>query len=248
MSVKILKETLLEKIGVAAQKAYNQKPEGLEIGFTPNPDLGHFGVACFPLAKQFRKSPAEIAEKLADNMAPDDVLQKAVATGPYLNLTVSTAVLFGDLCSEISSEDNSYGGSSAGSDKRVMVEYLSPNTYKPLHLGHLRNGALGMSVARLYEATGHWVVKANLINDRGVHICKSMLAYQKWGEHKTPESESIKGDHFVGTYYVLFNKKVQENPELEKEFYNVGNRMWFKKVDETSDFGGLERTPVKLTK
>ncbi len=217
MSVKILKETLLEKIGAAAQKAYNQKPEGLEIGFPPNPDLGHFGVACFPLAKQFRKSPAEIAEKLADNMAPDDVLQKAVATGPYLNLTVSTAVLFGGLCSEIISEDNSYGESSAGSDKRVMVEYLSPNTNKPLHLGHLRNGALGMSVARLYQATGHWVVKANLINDRGVHICKSMLAWQRWGDGSTPESAGKKGDHFVGDWYVRFAREADRDAGLESQ-------------------------------
>ncbi len=217
MSVKILKETLLGKIGAAAQKAYNQNPEGLEIGFPPNPDLGHFGVACFPLAKQFRKSPAEIAEKLADNMAPDDVLQKAVATGPYLNLTVSTAVLFGGLCSEIISEDNSYGESSAGSDKRVMVEYLSPNTNKPLHLGHLRNGALGMSVARLYEATGHWVVKANLINDRGVHICKSMLAWQRWGDGSTPESAGKKGDHFVGDWYVRFAREADRDAGLEDQ-------------------------------
>jgi arginyl-tRNA synthetase len=234
MSVKILKETLLEKIGVAAQKAYNQKPEGLEIGFPPNPDLGHFGVACFPLAKQFRKSPAEIAEKLADNMALDDVLQKAVATGPYLNLTLSTAVLFGDLCSEISSEDNSYGESSTGCDKRVMVEYLSPNTNKPLHLGHLRNGALGMSVARLYEATGHWVVKANLINDRGVHICKSMLAWQRWGDGSTPESAGKKGDHFVGDWYVRFAREADRDAGLENQVQQI-LRQWEAEDRETVD-------------
>jgi arginyl-tRNA synthetase len=234
MSVKILKETLLEKIGVAAQKAYNQKPEGLEIGFPPNPDLGHFGVACFPLAKQFRKSPAEIAEKLADNMALDDVLQKAVATGPYLNLTVSTAVLFGGLCSEINSEDNSYGESSTGSDKRVMVEYLSPNTNKPLHLGHLRNGALGMSVARLYEATGHWVVKANLINDRGVHICKSMLAWQRWGDGSTPESAGKKGDHFVGDWYVRFAREADRDAGLENQVQQI-LRQWEAEDRKTVD-------------
>jgi len=221
MSVKILKETLLEKIGAAAQKAYNQKPEGLEIGFPPNPNLGHFGVACFPLAKQFRKSPVEIAEKLAANMAPDGVLQKAVATGPYLNLTVSTAVLFGDLCSEIISEDTSYGESSAGSDKRVMVEYLSPNTNKPLHLGHLRNGALGMAVAKLHETTGHWVVKANLINDRGIHICKSMLAWQRWGDGSTPESAEKKGDHFVGDWYVRFAQEADKDADLENQIQKM---------------------------
>jgi len=223
MSVKKLQESLLEKIATAAQQTFNQTPEGLEIGFPPNPDLGHFAVACFPLAKQFRQSPAAIAEKLADNMVPDDVLQKAVATGPYLNLTVSTAALFGDLCSEIIAEENSYGESAAGSDRRVMVEYLSPNTNKPLHLGHLRNGALGMSVARLYESTGHRVVKANLINDRGVHICKSMLAWQRWGDGATPQSEGIKGDHFVGGWYVRFAREADRDADLENQ---VQQMLW----------------------
>jgi arginyl-tRNA synthetase len=217
MTVKILQEALLKKITSAAQKIYNQIPDGLEIGFPPHTDLGHFAVGCFPLAKQFRESPAEIARKLAENMAVDDVLQKAVATGPYLNLTVSPAVLFGDICSEIISADNSFGESSAGRGKRVMVEYLSPNTNKPLHLGHLRNGALGMSVARLYESTGHRVVKANLINDRGVHICKSMLAWQRWGDGSTPQSAGKKGDHFVGDWYVRFAREADRDADLENQ-------------------------------
>ncbi|MGB5749130.1 MAG: arginine--tRNA ligase [Desulfobacterales bacterium] len=217
MPVKILQDSLLEKIAAAAQKIYNQLPDGLEIGFPPNTDLGHFAVGCFPLAKQFRKSPAEIARKLAENMTVDDVLQKAIATGPYLNLTVSPAILFGDISSEIISADNTYGESSFGRKKRVMVEYLSPNTNKPLHLGHLRNGALGMSVARLYESTGHWVVKANLINDRGVHICKSMLAWQRWGDGSTPKSAGKKGDHFVGEWYVRFAREADGDDALENQ-------------------------------
>ena len=217
MPVKTLTETLLKKIAASAQKIYNQIPDGLEIGFPPSTDLGHFAVGCFPLAKQFRKSPAEIARNIAENLTPDDVLQKATATGPYLNLTVSPAKLFGDLCSEIISADNSYGESSVGRDKRVMVEYLSPNTNKPLHLGHLRNGALGMSVAKLYELTGHWVVKANLINDRGVHICKSMLAWQRWGDGSTPESAGKKGDHFVGDWYVRFAREADRDADLENQ-------------------------------
>jgi len=234
MPVKPLQKSLLEKIAAAAQKTFKQTPEGLEIGFPPNPDLGHFAVACFPLAKQFRQSPAAIAAKLADNMVADDLLQKAVATGPYLNLTVSTAVLFGDLCSEIIAEDNRYGESAAESDRRVMVEYLSPNTNKPLHLGHLRNGALGMAVARLYESTGHRVVKANLINDRGVHICKSMLAWQHWGEGSTPESEGIKGDHFVGSWYVRFAREADRDADLENQVQQM-LRQWEAGDRETVD-------------
>ena len=217
MPAKLLKETLLRKISDAAQQAYNQIPQGLEIGFPPHTALGHFAVACFPLAKQFRKSPAEIAAQIAGFIATDDVVHKATANGPYLNLTLSAAVLFGDISSEISAADHHYGESSAGHDKRVMVEYLSPNTNKPLHLGHLRNGALGMSVARLYEATGHRVVKANLINDRGVHICKSMLAWQKWGHGSTPDSTGKKGDHFVGDWYVRFAREADHDPGLEKQ-------------------------------
>ena len=217
MPVKRLKEALLDKITAAAQKIYNQIPDGLEIGFPPNTDLGHFAVACFPLARQFRSSPADIAKKLAENILPDDVLQKATATGPYLNLTLFPGVLFGDICSEIFAADSSYGESLTGRNKRVMVEYLSPNTNKPLHLGHLRNGALGMSVAKLYETTGHWVVKANLINDRGVHICKSMLAWQRWGDGSTPESVGKKGDHFVGEWYVRFAREADSDADLENQ-------------------------------
>jgi arginyl-tRNA synthetase len=98
-----------------------------------------------------------------------------------------------------------------------MVEYLSPNTNKPLHLGHLRNGALGMAVANLLTAAGHYVIKANLINNRGVHICKSMLAWQRWGNGATPESEGIKGDHFVGKWYVKYAQEAEKDPRLETE-------------------------------
>ena len=217
MPVKLLKEALLKRISDTAQNIFNQTPEGLEIGFPPNTDLGHFAVACFPLARQFRKSPAEIAAKIAENMTTDDILHKATAKGPYLNLTLSPAVLFGDISTEISDADPGYGESTDGQDKRVMVEYLSPNTNKPLHLGHLRNGALGMSVARLYEATGHRVVKANLVNDRGVHICKSMLAWQNWGDGTTPESDGKKGDHFVGQWYVRFAREADADAGLEDQ-------------------------------
>ncbi len=217
MSAKVLKDSILEKIAAAAQSIYNQPAEGLEVGFPPDTDLGHFAVACFPLAKQFRTSPAEIATQLAANIPPDDMLQKATATGPYLNLTLRPAVLFGDICSAISAADSRYGESPSGHAKRVMVEYLSPNTNKPLHLGHLRNGALGMSVASLFEATGHEVVKANLINDRGVHICKSMLAWQRWGDGATPESAGKKGDHFVGDWYVRFAREADSDSDLEQQ-------------------------------
>ncbi|UCD79017.1 MAG: arginine--tRNA ligase, partial [Desulfobacterales bacterium] len=173
MPVTRLKETILKKISAATRKAYGQDPDQLEIGFPPNADMGHFAVGCFPLAKQFRKSPAEIAANIVAHIKPDDVIATADAAGPYLNLKIKEDLLFGEACSQIISRDAEYGSSDIGQGKRAMVEYLAPNTNKPLHLGHLRNGALGMAVANMYQATGHWVVKANLVNDRGVHICKS---------------------------------------------------------------------------
>jgi arginyl-tRNA synthetase len=217
MSARKLKDTVLVKIGEATGKVYGQVPDQFEIGFPPNTELGHFAVGCFRLARQFRESPAEIAKKIAEKIAPDDVIQEANASGPYLNIKIFPDVLFGEVCSEIISENHKYGESSPGRGTRVMVEYLSPNTNKPLHLGHLRNGALGMSISKILEATGHWVVKANLINDRGVHICKSMLAWKRWGDNSTPESEGLKGDQFVGMWYVRFAQEADKNQNLEDD-------------------------------
>lgn len=217
MSVQKLRETILNKIYRATEKALGQIPVHLELDFPPNTDLGHFAVGCFPLAKQFRQSPAEIAKKIAKKITPDDIIQEVNISGPYLNINIFPDVLFGEFCSEIISEDNKYGESSVGQGIRGMVEYLSPNTNKPLHLGHLRNGALGMSISKILEATGHWVVKANLINDRGVHICKSMLAWKRWGSGSTPESEGLKGDHFVGSWYVRFAQEADKNQTIEDD-------------------------------
>jgi len=221
MPVTQLKEAILRKITTAAQKAFGQDPDQLEIGFPPHPQMGHFAVGCFPLSKQIRKSPAEIAAKIVAHIEPDDIITKAGAAGPYINLTINEDWLFGDVCSHIITGDAQYGSSDTGQGHRAMVEYLAPNTNKPLHLGHLRNGALGMAVANMYETTGYWVVKANLVNDRGVHICKSMLAWQRWGNQATPESEGIKGDHFVGKYYVRYAREAEKNENLDKEIQHM---------------------------
>ena len=221
MSFKKLKEALLEKIGAATQKAYGHLPEQLEIGFPPNTELGHFAVGCFALAKQFRMAPAEIAGHIADNIDPDEVIEQANAAGPYINLKIKRDLLFGDLCGHIINLDAGYGSSDMGRGKRAMVEYLAPNTNKPLHLGHLRNGSLGMAVSNMFAATGHWVIRANLVNDRGVHICKSMLAWQRWGNGTTPASEKEKGDHFVGKYYVRYAREAENDETLEDEIQQL---------------------------
>jgi arginyl-tRNA synthetase len=221
MPIEKLKKTILNKVGAATQEAYGQPPEQLEIGFPPNTEMGHFAVGCFPLAKQFRKSPAEIAANIVERIQLDDVILEVNAAGPYINLKIAGNILFGDVCNLIISRDTNFGSSEMGQNRRAMVEYLAPNTNKPLHLGHLRNGALGMAVANMYQATGHWVVKANLVNDRGVHICKSMLAWQRWGNGTTPESEGIKGDHFVGKYYVRYAQEAEKNEKLEIEIQQM---------------------------
>jgi len=234
MPVDKLKETILQKIGVATEKAYGQLPEQLEIGFPPNTAMGHFAVGCFPLAKQFHKSPAEIAGNIVDHLQPDDVIAEVSAAGPYINLKIAGNILFGEVCNHIISRGHTYGTSDMGRGRRAMVEYLAPNTNKPLHLGHLRNGALGMAVANMYQATGHWVVKANLVNDRGVHICKSMLAWQRWGDGTTPESEKIKGDHFVGKYYVRYAQEADKDKNLENEIQQMLQK-WETGDSETID-------------
>jgi arginyl-tRNA synthetase len=224
MAATRIKEAILKKINDAAQKAYGQPTGLLEIGFPPNPAMGHFAVGCFPLAKQFRRAPAEIAAHIAAQIEPDDCIAGADPAGPYINIKISEDFLFGDVCRHILGRDSRYGATDIGQGKRAMVEYLAPNTNKPLHLGHLRNGALGMAVASMYQATGHWVVKANLVNDRGVHICKSMLAWQRWGNGTTPESEGIKGDHFVGKYYVRYAQEAEKDPGLDKEIQQMLQR------------------------
>ena len=131
----------------------------------------------------------------------------------YLNVFLAKEDLASNVLDKVLKEKENYGKTSSLSGKRIMIEFSSPNTNKPLHLGHLRNDALGESISRILKFCGADVFKVNIINDRGVHICKSMIAYQKFGEGKTPESENIKSDRFVGDMYVAFHKYSQENPE-----------------------------------
>jgi arginyl-tRNA synthetase len=197
------------------KKKLNAKEVSLEV--PPDPKLGDYAFACFAFAKEQKKSPADIAKDLAGKIKPDEYIKEIKATGPYVNFFVDKAKLAEEVAQEIFKKKEKYGHSSIGKKEVVVVEYPAPNTNKPLHLGHMRNMALGVSMANILESQGCKVKRVNLNNDRGIHVCKSMLAYQKWGNGKTPESEKRKPDHFVGDYYVLFCQKAKENPELEKE-------------------------------
>jgi arginyl-tRNA synthetase len=173
----------------------------------PNPEMGDYGLPCFAWAKAARKAPAAIAQQVAAALGPDEVIGEVQAAGPYVNLRLRPERVAQVVLGQALAQGEQFGWQPAGADApTVMVEYSSPNTNKPQHLGHIRNNLLGFSVSTLLAAAGAKVIRANLVNDRGIHICKSMLAYLRWGHGATPESAGQKGDHLVGHYYVLFEK------------------------------------------
>jgi arginyl-tRNA synthetase len=172
---------------------------------------GQVTIVTFPFTKVSRKSPeqtgAEIGEFLKNELT--EVSAFNVIKG-FLNISISSEYWIEQLYKVIAADDFAV---IKPNGKKVMVEYSSPNTNKPLHLGHVRNNLLGYSVAQILAAAGYDVVKTNLVNDRGIHICKSMLAWQKWGNGETPESTGEKGDHLVGKYYVIFDKEYKKQIE-----------------------------------
>lgn len=215
-TIRETKEEIKGFIEELAERIYGLKPTKLNLNYPPNIELGNFAVGCFQLAKQLRKSPNQVAKELAEVCICQEPIAEVKATEAYLNLKLSNQTLFEITCLDAISSGSDFGKSELIGD-RVMVEYLSPNTNKPLHLGHMRNGCLGMAISNILETTGCQVIKANLINDRGVHICKSMLAWQRWGEGATPESTGIKGDHFVGKWYVRYSQEAEKNVYLDDE-------------------------------
>jgi arginyl-tRNA synthetase len=182
---------------------------------------GDFTLVVFPYTRQAGQSPDAVAKAIGSYLAEHTALLEGfnVVKG-FLNLSVAArkwAEFF--TAASASPQDVTGAAAAANTDPALlMVEYSSPNTNKPLHLGHIRNNLLGYSVAEILKAVGHRVIKVNLVNDRGIHICKSMLAWQRFGHGETPESSGLKGDHLVGKYYVLFDQKYREQVrELEQQ-------------------------------
>lgn len=193
----------------------------LAIGQPPKADMGDVAFPMFPYAKLARKSPAAVASDISERLAGQHPEGEMVPTGPYLNVRFDIPSLSDAIIDKALAEGDEYGRNDSGKGRKVMIEFSCPNTNKPLHLGHMRNDSLGEAVSELIKATGADVMKVNLINNRGVHICKSMLAYKIFGNGETPESTGEKGDHFVGRYYVRFaqwEKEVEEavkaNPDI----------------------------------
>ena len=174
---------------------------------------GTYTFVTFPFIGRIKKSPEEIGQTIGDAIVAknDYIIGYNVVKG-FLNFEVSPSYWNRVLYSFINN-NVSLGETKDGVNNKVMVEYSSPNTNKPLHLGHLRNNFLGFSVSEILKANSYEVIKANLINDRGIHICKSMIAYERYGNNETPESRNIKGDHLVGEYYVKFDQEYKKEIE-----------------------------------
>ena len=185
-------------------------PKTLAPSPTKKEFTGDLTVVVFPLLRISRKAPEATANEIGEWMVANvPAVSAANAVKGFLNLSVDPR-FWQQLLQEIA-DDGNYGITAPGKDSPlVMVEYSSPNTNKPLHLGHVRNNLLGYSLATILEANGNRVVKTNIVNDRGIHICKSMLAWQKWGNGETPASSGLKGDHLIGKYYVEFDRHFKD--------------------------------------
>lgn len=206
-----LENTLALALQNTLKELYNIdiQPESSLIQPTRKEFEGDFTIVVFPYVKTARKAPDIVAKEIGDKMLEksDSLTHYNVVKG-YLNLSIADNYWTEYLQSQFS--NNTYGIVPPKDEAPILIEYSSPNTNKPLHLGHIRNNLLGHSVAQLLTACGHPVIKVNLVNDRGIHICKSMLAWLKFGNGETPESSGLKGDHLVGKYYVLFDRHYKE--------------------------------------
>ncbi|EFZ37884.1 arginine--tRNA ligase [Hoylesella oralis ATCC 33269] len=184
---------------------------------------GNLTLVVFPFLKISKKKPEETAQEIGDMLVKGCAAVSSfnVVKG-FLNLNIARSAWI-DLLNSIDTDDNFGLKIATDSSPLVMIEYSSPNTNKPLHLGHVRNNLLGWSLARIMEANGNRVVKTNIVNDRGIHICKSMLAWLKWGNGETPQSSGKKGDHLIGDYYVAFDKHYKEQcKQLEAQYKAQG--------------------------
>jgi arginyl-tRNA synthetase len=213
-----IEQNLSEAVSAAVKGLYNVDVDRVSLQRTKREFKGHLTLVVFPFLKVSRKSPEQTAQEIGAYLlsnSPGLVAGFNVIKG-FLNLTVGSACWVETLnrihaC-------RSFGCKEAtGQAPLVMIEYSSPNTNKPLHLGHVRNNLLGYSLSEIMKANGYRVIKTNIVNDRGIHICKSMLAWQKWGDGVTPESSGKKGDHLVGDFYVLFDKHYKSEGLSEED-------------------------------
>ena len=215
----VIEQQIASTIVSGIKELYGTEIDGaqIQLGKTKKEFKGHLTLVVFPFLKISRKSPEQTAQDLGKYLLENEpaVADFNVIKG-FLNLTISASCWI-ELLNTIHSSPSFGTVEATETSPLVMIEYSSPNTNKPLHLGHVRNNLLGYSLAEIMKANGYKVVKTNIVNDRGIHICKSMLAWKKWGEGATPKSAGKKGDHLIGDFYVLFDKKYkQELAELQE--------------------------------
>ncbi|MBN2863768.1 MAG: arginine--tRNA ligase, partial [Bacteroidales bacterium] len=215
-----MESILKERVRKAVEELYNSEcgDDLIQIQETRKDFKGDFTLIVFPLLRFSKNTPEKTGEEIGEHIlnSSPEISGFNVIKG-FLNFEISDLWWTGYF-REMAMLDDLFMRCRVSDPETILVEYSSPNTNKPLHLGHIRNNLLGFSLSRILSACGHKVIKTNIVNDRGIHICKSMLAWQKFGNGETPESSGIKGDHLVGKYYVLFEKlyKFQAHELIEK--------------------------------
>ena len=204
--------TIENKAKEFIQAEYNVALETIDLVPTKKEFEGDITLVAFSMLRSVKANPQELCNQLGTALCSsiEDLTSFNVVKG-FLNLSISDSYLLGEF--ETIYETQNFG-SHPNTGRTIMVEYSSPNTNKPLHLGHIRNNVLGYSVAQILKAAGNEVIKTQIINDRGIHICKSMVAWQRFGNNETPETSGMKGDHLVGKYYVVFDQKYREEQEV----------------------------------
>ena len=202
----------MDAVREAVKALYGEQAANAELSLqkTRKEYVGDLTLVVFPLLKMSRKKPADTAEEIGKKlMEICPLVAECNAVNGFLNIKLSDTAWLSELA-EIDAAENFGFTVVSENSPLIMVEYSSPNTNKPLHLGHIRNNLLGYSLAKILEANGNKVVKTNIVNDRGIHICKSMVAWKRFAGGATPESTGIKGDHLVGDYYVAFDKEYKK--------------------------------------
>ena len=204
-----LQEILKNHTQKAVNEIFNTALDSIELQQTKKEFQGDITIVIFPMLRQIKGNPEQIGRQIGEYLKENvsEVVDFNVIKG-FLNLVIADSYYI-DFLNNIK-ENSTFGFAKPNSKETIMVEYSSPNTNKPLHLGHIRNNLLGFSVAEILKAAGHKVYKTQIVNDRGIHICKSMIAWQKFGNGETPEKSGLKGDKLVGNYYVAFDKAYKE--------------------------------------
>ena len=219
--------------------AHDVEPNTVQLQKTKSTFEGHLTLVVFPFLKVSKKKPEETAQEIGEYVAQhcDAVSAFNVVKG-FLNLVIAPKAWI-SLLNNIAAQPHFGEKEVTNASPLVMIEYSSPNTNKPLHLGHVRNNLLGWSLSQIMKANGNRVIKTNIVNDRGIHICKSMLAWKRWGNGETPETSGKKGDHLIGDYYVAFDKHYREEVKALKTQYLAEG-----KTEEEAEKDAKENAPL----